>query len=101
MCRSDIVSATAIGRSSFWMRKPDGIMPAWEDDWCRNLVLASVLIALIFLMLGSIYLASTRPTVPSTPETRTAPSRGTAFVQAPLEPSSVPSPLSAGSIADV
>jgi hypothetical protein len=76
-------------------------MPVWEDDWSRNLILTSILIALILLMLGSIYLASTRPAVPITPETGTASSEATAFVQVSAEPCSIPTLVSINPSPDV
>lgn len=89
MCRSDSVTSFAVPGTSFPSKGPGAAMLVWKDDWCRNLILASILTALIFVMLGFIYLASTRPTIPSTPETKTAPSSGTAFVQVTADPLSL------------
>jgi hypothetical protein len=66
-------------------------MVVWRDDWCRNLVLASILTILVFAMASVIYLATTHPTMPSTPETKTTPSNGTAFVQVTADPLPMPS----------
>ncbi len=100
MCRSDSVPTSAALESSFWMRGRSAFMPAWEDDWFRNLILTSVLVALILLMVGSIYLASTRPAAPSTPETGTACSGSSAFVQVTAEPFSIPTLVSVNPVAE-
>lgn len=92
MCRSDSVASIAVRDTSFRLRRPGVAMLIWKDDWCRNLILASILTALIFVMLSFIYLASTRPTIPSTPETKTAPSGGTAFVQVTIDSPSMSAP---------
>lgn len=92
MRRTDIVKILAIPESSFRRRGPEALILLWDDVWYRNLLLASVLVGLIFLMALSIYLASTQPTVPSTPETRTGSSGGTVFVQSTVAPSSISVP---------
>lgn len=96
MRRTDIVKNLAVPGSSFRPLGPEALLLLWDDVWYRNLLLASVLVGLIFLMALSIYLASTRPTVPSTPETRTGSSGGAVFVQSTVMPSSVPVPAWGG-----
>lgn len=90
MCRTDIVTITSAPASSVRPRGVEAALLIWDDVWYRNLFLVSVLVALVFLMALSIFLASTRPTVPSTPETRAVPSGSTAFVQTTVESPSVP-----------
>jgi ABC-type Co2+ transport system permease subunit len=90
MYRTDIVKVASARGSSVHPLGTGAISLIWDDAWYRNLLLASVLVGVMFLMAIAIFLASTRPTVPSTPETGTAPSGSTAFVQSTVEPSSSP-----------
>jgi hypothetical protein len=49
------------------------------QEWVANLMLASILIALLFLMTLSIYLVVAKPIPPTVPETDTRSGAGSAY----------------------
>ncbi len=71
MCHDNKTVFAARPRGLTDYRLPGSLVLAYHQTWFRNAFLTGILIALLFLMSLSIYLASTNPGTPTNPESGT------------------------------
>lgn len=79
MCRDNKTVFAARPRGLTGYRHSGSLALAYHEAWFRNAFLTGILIALVFLMFLSIYLASTNRGTPISPESETAAPGGTAL----------------------